>query len=59
MLLQHLQKEHVINFEKGHDLCITYAAYFCDVERTVSPITSGHRVTLKCNLYLRDPSDSS
>jgi hypothetical protein len=34
-------------------------AYFCDVERTVSPIISGHCVTLKYNLYLRDPSVSS
>jgi hypothetical protein len=59
MLLRHLQNEHLVDFEKLHDhplLPVAYAAYFCDVERTVSPITSGHRIILKYNLYLRDPS---
>ncbi|KAH9968341.1 hypothetical protein BGW80DRAFT_1209075, partial [Lactifluus volemus] len=30
---------------------IAYAAFFCDVEHEVQPVTSGHRVTLTYNLY--------
>jgi hypothetical protein len=30
---------------------IAYAAFFCDVEHKVQPMTSGHHVTLTYNLY--------
>jgi hypothetical protein len=33
---------------------IAYAAFFCDVEHEISPVTSGHRVTLTYNLYYDD-----
>jgi hypothetical protein len=63
MLLRHLQDEYSADFQNklndSSSARIAYTAYFCDVERTVSPITSGHCVTLKYNLYLRDPSVSS
>jgi hypothetical protein len=60
MLLRHLEDEYVVDFEKrmkdGSASYIAYAAYFCGVERTVSPIISGHCVTLKYDLYHRDTS---
>ena len=63
MLLRHLQDEYSADFRNmlndSSSACIAYAAYFGDVERTVSPITSGHCVTLKYNLYHRDLSVSS
>jgi hypothetical protein len=63
MLLRHLEHDYVVDFEKrikhSSTTCIAYSAYFCGVERTVSPIISGHCVRLKYNLYLRDPSVSS
>jgi hypothetical protein len=59
MLLRHLEDEYsVVSQNKLNDsssACIAYAAYFCDVERTVSPIISGYYVSLKYNLYLRGP----
>jgi 2OG-Fe(II) oxygenase superfamily len=33
---------------------IAYAAFFCDVEHEILPVTSGHRVTLTYNLYYDD-----
>ena len=63
MLLRHLQDEYSVDFQNmlnnSSSACIAYAAYFSGVERTVSPIISGHCVTLKYNLYRRDPSVSS
>jgi hypothetical protein len=63
MLLRHLQDEYSVDFQNklndSPSTCVAYAAYPCHVERTVSPIISGHCVMLKYNLHLSDPSMSS
>jgi hypothetical protein len=33
---------------------VAYAAFFCDIEHEISPVTSGNRVTLTYNLYYDD-----
>jgi hypothetical protein len=39
------------------DSSIAFAAFYSDVEHEVTPVTSGHRVTLTYNLYFSTESD--
>lgn len=58
LLLRHRGKEWT--FDSGPELTterqpsIRYAAFFSDIEHEVTPVISGHRVTLTYNLYFDD-----
>jgi hypothetical protein len=63
VLFRHDLDEFSMNFatmlEGSPTPSIAFAAYFCDVYRTLSPIISGHCLTLEYNLYLPDISGPS
>jgi 2OG-Fe(II) oxygenase superfamily len=58
LLLRHRGQEWI--FDSGRELAakdkpsIGYVVFFSDIEHEVSPVTSGHRVTLTYNLYFDD-----
>ena len=58
LLLRHRGKEWT--FDSGREITverqpsIRYVAFFSDIEHEVTPVTSGHRVTLTYNLYFDD-----
>jgi hypothetical protein len=58
LLLRHRGKEWT--FDSGRELTaerqpsIRYVAFFSDIEHEVTPVISGHRVTLTYNLYFND-----
>jgi hypothetical protein len=58
LFLRHRGKEWT--FDSGRELTterqrsIRYAAFFSDIEHEVTPVISGHRVTLTYNLYFDD-----
>ncbi len=57
LVLRHHGKEWT--FDSGKILanapnCVAYVAFFSDVEHEVSPVASGHRVTVTYNLYWDD-----
>ena len=62
LLLRH--RGHEWMFDSGRDLAaerqlsIGYVAFFSDVEHEVTPVISGHRVTLTYNLYFDNGRDS-
>jgi 2OG-Fe(II) oxygenase superfamily len=59
LLLRHRNQEWT--FDSGEALAATedqpsigYVAFFSDIEHEVTPVTSGHRITLTYNLYFDD-----
>jgi hypothetical protein len=58
LLLRHRGKEWAFDFgqeltaERQPSIC--YVAFFGDIEHEITPVTSGHRVTLTYNLYFDD-----
>lgn len=58
LLLRHRGKEWT--FDSGRDLTVErqpsihYVAFFSDIEHEVTPVISGHRVTLTYNLFFDD-----
>ncbi len=58
LLLRHLGREW--KFDSGKELAaesqpaIGYVAFFSDIEHEVTPVISGHRITLTYNLYFDD-----
>jgi hypothetical protein len=63
LLLRHRGKKWT--FDSGKALAaadqpsIGYVAFFSDIEHEVTPVISGHRVTLTYNLYFEDDGDDS
>ena len=63
LLLRH--RGHEWTFDPGKVLAaadqpsIGYVAFFSDIEHEVTPVVSGHRVTLTYNLYFEDDGDDS
>ena len=61
LLLRHRGQEWT--FDSGKALAaadqpsIGYVAFFSDIEHEVTPVISGHRVTLTYNLYFEDDVD--
>jgi hypothetical protein len=61
LLLRH--RGHEWTFDSGEALAaadqpsIGYVAFFSDIEHEVTPVISGHRVTLTYNLYFEDDVD--
>jgi hypothetical protein len=56
LLPRHGEKEQEFNstevVAEQASLVVAYVAFFSDVEHEVTPVTSGHRITLTYNLYL-------
>jgi len=58
LLLRH--RGHEWTFDSGQELAaerqpaIGYVAFFSDIEHEVTPVISGHRITLTYNLYFDD-----
>jgi len=58
LLLRHCKDEWSVDFmnllNDNPIPCIAYAVSFCGVEQTLSPIISGHCISLKYRLYIPD-----
>ena len=58
LIFRHGKKEWVVESSRAllnqPSTSVVYAAFFSDVEHEVTPVTSGHRVTLTFNLYYAD-----
>lgn len=52
--MTHQGKDTIWDFSKHSANTIQWAAFYSDCEHEVMPVTSGHRITLTYNLYLRD-----
>ncbi|KAH9923770.1 uncharacterized protein BXZ73DRAFT_79454 [Epithele typhae] len=62
LLLREDEQEFVFDSAKllaGRNDCIAYIAFFSDVEHEVTPLLSGHRVTVAYNLFDDAPGDRS
>ena len=63
LVLRHRGQE--CTFDSGKALAaadqpsIGYVAFFSDIEHEVTPVISGHRITLTYNLYFEDDGDDS